>query len=71
LAQTVGAVLSVGECFVARVRTGFLVGINIAVDAQLAVSESYQIAQRVEEAVRNANPKIRHIFVQVMPHESF
>jgi hypothetical protein len=69
LAQSVGAVRNVGECFVARVRTGFLVGINIAVDAQLAVGEGHRIAQRVEEAVRSANPKIRHIFVQVMPHE--
>lgn len=70
MAQTVGAVRSVGECFVARVRTGFIVGVNVAVDPQIPVIESYGIAQRVEDAVRRANPKIRHIFVQVMPYES-
>jgi hypothetical protein len=70
VAQTVGEVLSLGECFVARVRTGFIVGINIALDPHLPVSESYGISQKVEEAVRGANPKIRHIFVQVLPHEA-
>jgi hypothetical protein len=70
LAQTVSDVLSLGECFVARVRTGFIVGLNIALDPNLPVSRSYQIAQKVEEAVRAANPKIRHIFVQVLPHEA-
>ena len=70
MAQTISEVLSLGECFVARVRTGFIVGINIAVDPRLPVSEGYKISQRVEEAVRGANPKIRHIFVQVLPHEA-
>jgi hypothetical protein len=70
MAQTVSAVLAVGECFVARVRTGFIVGINIAVNAGLSVTESYKVSQRVEETIRNANPKIRHIFVQVMPYEA-
>jgi hypothetical protein len=70
MAQSVSAVLSLGECFVARVRTGFIVGINIAVDPHLPVTESYKISQLVEEAVRGANPKIRHIFVQVTPHET-
>lgn len=69
MAQTVSSVLSLGECFVARVRTGFIVGINIGVDGRLPVTESYRISQLVEEAIRVANPKIRHIFVQVVPHE--
>jgi len=70
MAQTVGDVLGLGECFVARVRTGFIVGINIALDPHLPVTESYRISQKVEEAVRGANAKIRHIFVQVLPHEA-
>jgi len=70
MALTVGDVRGLGECFVARVRTGFIVGINIALDPHLPVSESCRISQKVEEAVRAANPKIRHIFVQVLPHEA-
>ncbi len=69
-AINVADVRSVGECFVARVRTGFIVGINIAVDPGLTVSQGHKIAQNVEDAVRTANPKIRHIFVQVLPHET-
>jgi hypothetical protein len=70
MAQSVSEVLSLGECFVARVRTGFIVAVNIAVDRHLPVSESHRISQQVEEAIRGANPKIRHIFVQVQPHEA-
>ena len=69
LAQAIAEVRSVGECFVARVRTGFIVGLNISLDPYMQVSESYRISQQVDEAVRRANPKIRHIFVQVIPHE--
>jgi hypothetical protein len=69
IAQMVSGVLGLGECFVARVRTGFIVGINVAVSPDLPVTESYQISRRVEEAIRVANPRIRNIFVQVMPHE--
>ena len=70
MAQTIAGVRSLGECFVARIRTGFIVGINIALDPHLTVTESHSICQRVEEAVRKANPKIRHIFVQAMPYET-
>lgn len=67
--ETVSLVRSVGECFVTRVASGFLVAINIAVDPQMPVVESRRIADRVVEVVRASNPKIRHLFVQVLPDE--
>jgi hypothetical protein len=67
--ENVSLVRSVGECFVSRVPTGFLVAINIAVEPQMPVAESRRIADRVAEVVRALNPKIRHFFVQVLPDE--
>lgn len=67
--ETVSLVRSVGECFVTRISSGFLVAINIAVDPQMPVVESRRIADRVAEVVRALNPKIRHLFVEVLPDE--
>jgi divalent metal cation (Fe/Co/Zn/Cd) transporter len=35
----------------------------------MPVVESRRIADRVVEVVRASNPKIRHLFVQVLPDE--
>jgi hypothetical protein len=67
--EMVSLVRSVGECFVIRVTSGFLVAINIAVDPQTPVVEGRRIADRVADVVRTLNPKIRHLFVQVLPDE--
>ena len=67
--ETVTLVRSVGECFVTRLPSGFLVAINIAVDAQMPVVDGRRVADRVAEIVRALNPKIRHLFVQVLPDE--
>lgn len=68
-AEGVAGVRSVGECFVTRVAAGFLVAVNIAVDAQLLVAEGRRIADGVMEVVRGVNPNIRHLFVQVFADE--
>jgi divalent metal cation (Fe/Co/Zn/Cd) transporter len=67
--ETVTLVRSVGECFVTRLPSGFLVAINIAVDPQMPVVDGRRVADRVGEIVRALNPKIRHLFVQVLPDE--
>ena len=67
--EAISPVRSVGECFVTRVPSGFLVAINIAVDPQTSVVEGRRVADRVAEAARTLNPNIRHLFVQVLPDE--
>ncbi len=67
--ESVSLVRSVGECFVTRIASGFLVAINIAVDPQMPVVEGRRVADRVAEVVRALNPKIRHLFVQILPDE--
>jgi hypothetical protein len=67
--ESIALVRSVGECFVTRVSSGFLVAINISVDPQTQVADGRRIADGVAEAVRALNPNIRHLFVQVLPDE--
>jgi hypothetical protein len=67
--EKIDLVRAVGECFVTRLASGFLVAINIAVDSQTTVLEGRRIADRVAEAIRNLNPNIRHLFVQTLPDE--
>lgn len=67
VALHVAGVLGLGECFVARIRTGYLVALKIAVNPHLTVGESHKISLVVEEAVSNANSRIRHTLVQVIP----
>lgn len=69
IAYTISGVRDLGECFVTRVRSGFLVALNIAVDSHLSVAEGRSIADRVDHAVRGVNTRIRHVFVLVQPHE--
>jgi hypothetical protein len=69
VSETISLVRSVGECFVTRVPSGFLVAINIALDPQTTVAEGRRIADRVADAVRALNANIRHLFVQVLPDE--
>jgi hypothetical protein len=69
VAHSVSDVRDLGECFVTRIRSGFLVALNIAVDPHLSVASGRDIADRVDQAVRGVNTKIRHVFVLVQPYE--
>ncbi len=69
IAHSISGVRDLGECFVTRVRAGFLVALNIAVDRELSVAEGRALADRVDHAVRGVNTQIRHVFILVQPHE--
>jgi hypothetical protein len=68
LAGNVKGVVSLGECFVARIRTGFLVGLNVTLPSELSVGAAFEIAQETEDIIRKSNARIRHVFVQIVPH---
>lgn len=65
LAENDKEVLSVGECLVCRSGSAYIVGLNLAVDAALSVRAGRSIAERLEQAIRNGSPQIRHVFVRV------
>jgi hypothetical protein len=69
VAGRIAGVLGLGECLVARVRSEFILGLQVGVDATLSVAQGHAIAQRVEEGVREANPKVRSVLARVYPHD--
>ena len=69
VADSDAQVLNLGECFVARVGSTYVVGLNIAVDPKLSVGQGHTIAEGLQEAIRTGSPKIRQVFVQVEPYE--
>ena len=58
-----------GEFFVTRSGLGFLVALTISVDGRMPVRDGHAIADRVEEAIRNSAPVVRHVFVHVEPED--
>lgn len=70
LASAVGGVCGIGDCIVARIRSEFLVTLQIHLDPDLTVARAHLISQGVEEAIRSANPKARFVIIQVLPAPS-
>ena len=69
-AQSDPAVIDLGECFVGRVGSAYVVCLSLAVDPALSISDGHAITARVEQAIRSGSPKVRHIYLQLEPHES-
>ncbi len=70
IAQAHPEVLNVGECFVGRIGSAYLVGLNAAVHPRLSVGQGRSIAEGLEQAIRGASPKVRHVFIQIEPFET-
>ena len=68
-ARRVAGVLGLGECLIARVRSEFIVGLHVGVNPTLSVAQAHSIAGRVEDEVREANPKIRNVLVRIYPED--
>lgn len=62
-------VRTVGECFVCRSGSKFVVGLTIGVNPTFSVGEGRTIAERVEQAIRTGTPAAGHVFIQVEPFE--
>lgn len=68
-ARQISGVLGLGECLIARTRSEFIVNLRVGVAPQLSVAQGHAIAERVEEAVREANPKIRNVLARIYPED--
>ena len=71
VAQSEPQVRNVGECVVARAGGRFVVGLSIAVNSSLTVSEGRSIAERVEQGIRGGSSTISNVFVRVEAFEAF
>ena len=69
IAQSDPDVRMVGECFVSKSGSKFVVGLTIAVNPTFSVGEGRSVAERVEQAIRTGTPPAGHVFIQVEPFE--
>ncbi len=68
-ARLISGVLGLGECLIARTRSEFIVNLRVGVAPDLSVAQGDAIAERVEEAVREANPKVRNVLARIYPED--
>jgi divalent metal cation (Fe/Co/Zn/Cd) transporter len=66
----VPGVLGVTDCFIARVRSDFFLGVDIVVSARLSVGEGRILGEAVEEALRARNPNARYVLARVRSDET-
>ncbi len=70
VAEGVPGVLGVSDCFIARLRSDFLLAVDIVVPARLSVGDGRILGEAVEEALRSANPAARYVFARVRSDET-
>ncbi|HEY7303611.1 MAG TPA: cation transporter dimerization domain-containing protein [Bryobacteraceae bacterium] len=70
VAEAVPRVLGVSDCFIARIRSDFLISVDIVVSARLSVGEGRIVGEAVEEALRAANPNARYVLARVRSDET-
>jgi hypothetical protein len=69
IAQSDPEVAGLGECFVGRVGSAYVVCLSLEVNPKLSVAEGHAITERLEQAIRSGSPKVRHVYLRLEPHE--
>lgn len=69
IARTVPGVLDLDKCFLRKMGFDFYVDLHVIVDPNLTVREGHAIAHRVEDVIREANPRVAEVLVHIEPGE--
>lgn len=69
VAEAIPGVLGVSDCLIARIRSDFLISVDIVVPGRLSVGEGRILGEAVEEALRSANPNARYVLARVRSDE--
>ena len=69
IASSDPAVLHIAECFATRAGPACLLGMKLSVLPTIDISAAHLITERIEYTVRDQNPHIRYVFLQVEPHQ--
>lgn len=67
LALTVPGVVGIDKCRVRKMGLDLFVDIHVQVDGEITVREGHEIAHRVKDAVREANPAVVDLLVHTEP----
>ncbi|HET8546905.1 MAG TPA: cation diffusion facilitator family transporter, partial [Bryobacteraceae bacterium] len=67
VARGIGGVLEIEKCLVRKMGFDYYVDMHVIVDPEMTVRESHEIAHRVKDAVREANPRVSDVLVHIEP----
>lgn len=67
VAETVPGVRGLHRCYVRKMGFEFYVDLDVIVDRDLTVWQGHDIAHKVQDAVREANPRVSKVLVHVEP----
>jgi cation diffusion facilitator family transporter len=67
VARRIGGVVEIEKCLVRKMGFDYYVDLHVIVDPEMTVREGHEIAHRVKDAVREANPRVSDVLVHVEP----
>ena len=67
VARGIGGVHDVEKCFVRKMGFDYYVDLHVIVDPDMTVREGHDIAHRVKDAIRDANPRVFEVMVHIEP----
>ncbi len=69
VAMNVAGVRGTHKCFVRKMGFDYYVDLDVVVDGRLTVRDGHNIAHKVQNAIREANPLVAKVFVHVEPDD--
>jgi len=70
VAESVAGVMEVEQCRIRKMGLQFYADLHVGVNGDISVREGHDIAHRVKDAVRNADPSIADVLVHIEPAET-
>ena len=70
VALGIAGVESLDVCSVRKMGFDFFVDLHVIVNGDMKVRDGHDVAHRVKDAVRAANPRIRDVLIHVEPHDT-
>jgi cation diffusion facilitator family transporter len=67
VARAVPGVVALDVCTVRKMGLEFFVDLHVWVEGTMTVHEGHEVAHRVKDAVRHANPQIRDLLIHIEP----
>ncbi len=67
VASLVGGVESLDQCSVRKMGLDYFVDLHVEVDRDMSVFDGHEIAHKVKDAVKDANPQVRDVLIHIEP----
>lgn len=69
-AMTIDGVLELDRCSVRKMGSEYFVDLHVIVNGDISVRQGHEVAHRVKDAIRKADPHIRDVLIHVEPHDT-